>query len=279
MNEKYINGLDKRGFPRRAWSRQSADEPFRAQPARRRWVHDRFGLLAFLISVSLFAVTATATQSGPPSYADDNSDWWSHARSLAFDKKNLVQNREPSASNFQILGIELDDNMFNKIAVRLGKTPIVERGDAATGRSQVCYVSQEDPGRMHLVFEKGEVTESFYLFEGGPGWKGSELCVRSNLVTKSLAVASGLRLGQKPAEIRAILGKPSAVTGTKLIYSFSVQKKSSAADFENLKPRYPELSEEELHRNYEFYTLGVYVEGRFSDEKLTYLSVTKSEAY
>jgi len=216
---------------------------------------------------------------GAPGYTSDNSDWWSLTRKLTFDKKNLVQNREPSASNFQILGLELDDGIFSKAELKLGKAPIVERGDAATGRSQVCYVAPEEEGRIHLIFEKGEVSELFYLFQDGPDWKGSDLCNRSKLITSSLSVASGLHLGQNPAEVKEILGKPSVDTGSKLIYSFGVEKKSSVADFENLKPRYPELSEEELHKEYEFYTLGVNIEARFTSGKLTYLAISKTEAY
>lgn len=230
--------------------------------------------------MAIFVVGAQVkAQGGPPGYTSDNSDWWSHTRRLEFDKKSLVQNREPSPSNFQIVGLELDDEVFSKATFKLGKAPIVERGDAATGRSQVCYVSPEEQGRIHLVFEKGEVNEVLYLFEGGPDWKGSDLCIKSNLITKNLSVASGLRLGKTPAEIRDVLGKPSVVAADKLIYIFSVEKKTSAADFESLKPRYPELSEEELHRNYEFYTLGVYAEARFSNGKLTYLALSKTEAY
>jgi len=88
-----------------------------------------------------------------------------------------------------------------------------------------------------------------------------------------------LHLGQNAAEVKEILGKPSVDTGGKLIYSFGVEKKSSVADFENLRPRYPELSEEELHKEYEFYSLGVNIEARFMSGKLTYLAISKTEAY
>jgi hypothetical protein len=232
-----------------------------------------------VIAVSLLPVPRAAAQSGSPGYTRDNSDWWSSTRIPEFDDKLVVQNREPSASNFQILGLDLDDDIFSKAAAKLGKASIVDRGDGSTGRSQVCYVSPKEQGRIHLAFEKGEVNEVLYLFEGGPDWKGSDLCAKSNLITKNLSLASGLRLGQNPAEVRDILGKPSIVTPDKLIYFFSVEKKSTTADFENLKPRYPELSEEDLHRNYEFYMLGVYVEARFTSGKLTYLAVSKTEAY
>ena len=113
----------------------------------------------------------------------------------------------------------------------------------------------QDSEEVHLVFERGEVTDSYYLFVGGPDWRGSDLCVKSNLVTINLSAASGLRLGQTPSEFKAILGKPSAVIGNKIIYSYGVEKKSSAGEFDKLRQQNPELSEEEFRRNYEFLIL------------------------
>jgi hypothetical protein len=221
----------------------------------------------------------TPSQGGPPGYTNDNSDWWSRIKTDDASIGIAAQKREPSASNFRILGLDLGDDLFGKATAKLGKAQQVERGDASTGRSQACYSSVQDHPRIHLVFEKGEVADSFYLFADGPDWKGSNFCFRSNLVTENLSIASGLRLGQTPAEVKAILGKPSASIGNKIVYSFEVQKKTPVGDFDRLRQRYPELSDEELHREYEFYSLGVYVEARFAQSKLTYLAVLKTEAY
>ncbi len=235
---------------------------------------------AVALVLFLLAAPLLAAQGGPPGYMNDNSDWWSRTRAFAFDdQKTVIHNHEPGSANFEILGLRLDSDLFGKAAAKLGKAAIIERGDAATGRSQACYTSIGAAPMVHLIFENGEVSESFYLFSGGPNWKGSDLCAKSNSVTEDLSVASGLRLGQAPSEVRAILGQPSVATASKLIYSYSIQKKSSAKDFEKLRPRYPELSDQELHRQYEFYTLGVYIEARFSTGRLTYLAVSKTEAY
>lgn len=215
------------------------------------------------------------------SHTYDNSDWWSQLRRDDANQGVAVQKREPTVSNFKILGIELgDDDPLDKAAAKLGKAQSIHRGDASTGRSQPCYSSVQDrPKRIHLVFETGEVSNWFYLFADGPDWSGSDLCVRSRLVTESLPVASGLRLGQTPAEVKAILGKPSAVIGNKIIYSFALEKKTSSTDFDKLRQQHPELSEEDLHRNYEYYSLGAYIEVRFVQSKLSYLAVSKTEVY
>jgi hypothetical protein len=140
--------------------------------------------------------------------------------------KYCCSEERTAASNFTILGIDLGDNdPLEKVTAKLGKAQLVERGDASTGRHQICDASVNDP-RIHLIFERGEVTDSFYLFADGPDWSGSNLCLKSNLLTESVSVASGLRLGQTPAEVRAILGSPSVVAGNKVIYSFAVRKKT-----------------------------------------------------
>lgn len=232
-------------------------------------------LLPFLL---LLAVASA--QNGPPGYTSDNSDWWSFIGRPESDEAIPEKHREPSSANFKILGLSLsDEDILKAAAAKLGKASVVQRGDASTGRSQACYASIEEQGRIHLIFEEGEVNEVLYLFEDGPDWKGSDLCFKSSLITKRLSVASGLRLGLTPAEVKTILGKPSVATSNRLIYNFGVQKKTSAADLEKVKQAYPRLSEEELQRNYGFYSLSAYIEARFTSGKLSYLAVSRLEVY
>jgi hypothetical protein len=238
------------------------------------------GVRTFALALFFVAVPRLTAQDSPLRYTNDNSDWWSLVRTDASGGEVAVQNREPAPSNFKILDVDLGHDLFSKAAAKLGKAQSIDRGDASTGRSQICYASLQDhPKRIYLVFETGEVSDLFYLFADGPDWKGSDLCAKSNLVTMNLSVASGLRLGQTPAEVRAVLGKPSAMIANKIIYSYGVEKKTSSGDFDRLRQQHPELSEDELHRNYEFYSLGVYIEARFVESKLSYLAVSKTEAY
>ena len=236
-------------------------------------------LWVFLVAASILPLAAETVQTGPPGYISDNSDWWSYTRRPDADDETIGQKREVRASNFQILGLKLNDETFAKATAKLGKAIVVQRGDASTGRSQICYSSAAKKSKTYLVFEKGEVNDAFYMFDVGPDWKGSELCTESNLVTTNLSTASGLHLGQTIAQVKAILGKPGFVAEDKIIYSLGVEKKTSATDFENLRQRNPQLSQDELHRNFEFYTVGVYIEARFLSGKLVYLAISKTESY
>lgn len=235
--------------------------------------------VTFLLVIStVVPLLESAVQTAPPANRSDNSDWWSQLRG-ADDEVIPTAGQEPATSNFRILGIKVGDDMFNEAWAKLGKAQRVDRGDASSGRSQICYESVQGRPKIRLVFESGEVTDFFYLFADGPDWNGSDLCSKSNLLTENLSVASGLRLGQSSDQVRAILGKPSVESRQRIIYSIQLEKETLASDFAKLRRQHPELSEDDLRRNYASYTVSAYIEARFAKSKLNYLAVSKSETY
>lgn len=213
-------------------------------------------LLMFVGVLSCSAVLAQSQRMiDHAKYAGDNSDWWSLTR--AIDGPNIKpQKQAPTAANFSILGVALGDPQGAQLAAKLGKAAIVGRGDAATARAQVCYVSVATSPVVHLIFEQGEVDYALYLFSGGPNWQRSDLCVKSPLISPTLKTGSGLALGQARSQVEAILGKPTTVWKNRLIY-FGVV---------HIKPK-----------NSESYDLTSYIEARFSNDRLTYLGVMKTE--
>ncbi len=159
---------------------------------------------------------------------------------------------------------------------KFGRATEVERGDASTGRSQWCYVSSVNPS-VHAIFEFGEDESLFYLFSGGADWEGSKYCVKSKSISFESSTTSGLRLGLTRAEVEAILGRPDAATANELVYSREFQKRSSPQQFATLRKDYPQpLSDEEAHRQFDFYPVEQYILVRFEDSKLVYLSVANS---
>ncbi len=207
----------------------------------------------------------------------DNSDWWSLLNEK-FDVPQLkVGNQDIKTDNFQIAGITLD-TQFNQIVAKLGKAVEVERGDASTGRHQLCYTSADSPGKMHLVFEFGEVESIFYLFSGGADWKGSGLCAKTKQVSMSSRTASGLRLGLTETQVVAILGKPDMAEPNRLLYSREIEHKTTPEEFQHLRKDYPEsLTDQEAHEKFDSYDVQIYIEARFSHSKLSYLAVSNTE--
>jgi hypothetical protein len=214
-------------------------------------------LLMFVISISCSATFAqTLNDETTNAKRGDDSDWWSITR--VFDKSNIKpEKRLPAASNFVVLGIRLEDNdEAAHIIAKLGQTTFVSRGDAAIGRFQACYVSENSP-RVYLIFEQGELDSAFYLFSGGPDWHGTDWCAKSQLISSGLKTGSGLALGQTRSQVEAILGKPTAIRTDLWVYSGEVLVKPAGRS--------------------ESYYVDTEIDVRFSTDRLTYLGVMKSE--
>ncbi len=201
------------------------------------------------------SVAALSVQIGSTIRAGDNSDWWSDYNAPESEATTNTQDREVSSSNFEILGIHLSEGMFTQAARKLGPAAIIERGDASTGRQQACYVSAQDGPKVRLIFEQGEVDYTYYLFVDGPEWQGSEHCLSTSLISRSLATASGVRLGETPAQVIAILGRPSFRSDNELLYSLNVRKKRTLEELRKLQEENPGLDKANTH-NYDFYDFG-----------------------
>jgi hypothetical protein len=214
----------------------------------------------------------------------DSSDWWSYTRQEELPSNEphqpiRFQNREPAENNFQFAGIDVGEprHDFSEILSKFGEGTEVKRGDAASGRDQICYVSTS--GGVHAIFEFGEVNSVLYLFEGGPAWSGSELCTRSNAVSANSSTASGLRLGMTPEQVETILGDPSSATPDELVYYFDYKKKTNAKTLAKLRKRVPGMSDAEFAKNFDYVDGEAYVKAQFSSGKLNYLAISKSETY
>ncbi len=215
----------------------------------------------------------------------DDSDWWSSYYSAPGSKSDDsednnnegIQEREIAPSNFQVLGIALDEAMFSNAAKKLGEATETERGDASTGRGQICYVSSQGSEKVYLIFEIGEVDFNFYLFTGGPSWHGIDFCVPSSMVSRSTSTASGLHLGITPAQAIAILGQPTSRSPNELSYTLHKRKKLSPEDLKTLRQQHPELNDREVAEKYGEYDLGAGADLKFVNSRLTYLTIGKSE--
>lgn len=220
---------------------------------------------------------STADTAHTESLADD-SDWWSMLRPEESDRGIPKLKRTPPAGILRILGINLEENWnMSQLFRKLGPATTVQRGDAATSRAQTCYASGAGHGNVHLIFEEGEVTESYYLFQGGLLWKGESLCAPSNLVSASIRNDAGVGLGQTPQQVMALLGRPSLRSPGRLVYVFALQEKTSAKDLTKIRKAHPQMSEKELEENFGSYYLWVEIRVRFQNSKSSYIGVLWSE--
>lgn len=233
----------------------------------------------FLAATTLTCDSQSTTQTQEPRRVrlTENSDWWSGLRTIEEADFGPTQEREVRGSNFKIAGIRLGEDFFEHAAKKLGKATMVERGDAAGGREQACYVSSGTGNKLYLIFERGEINYSFYLFSGGESWEGRELCGVSEQVSPQTSTESGLRLGLTQKQVIAILGKPSLQRKDQLAYSLHITKKLTEGELKLVRKRHPEITDEELHKNYESYDWSAGLDFKFEDSKLTFLAVSVAE--
>jgi hypothetical protein len=220
----------------------------------------------------------------PSSVRSDDSDWWSTLAEFnntdLFAPQTHTQHRELDASTLQVATIKVDLGEIARAQAKLGRATIVSRGDAASGRTQACYVASDSD--THLVFEEdGEgFGAAFYLFNEGPSWHGSELCSQLPLASQGIQTANGLRLGLTPTQVEAVLGKPSTVSPDKLTYDFAVKKKTPKSELEEMRRREgAAMSEKDFLESYGFYYAASSVIAKFKAAKLVYLGVITSESY
>jgi len=230
--------------------------------------------------LALLLVPQAHSQQFSTTHTDDNSDWWSLLRDDSPLAKLSPQPQEIEASNFEIAGVTLDyDQVLDKVPGKLGRAPLVSRGDASTARDQLCYASSRGANATYLILERGEVGLSFYLFAGGRTWNGQRRCAVSPLIRRDLATPSGLRLGLNRPQVEAILGKPTSVDESEITYWHQTKEKSSAHDLERARKSDAHMSDQEFHENYDYFFRSIWIVVKFKKGKTTYIGVSKSETY
>jgi hypothetical protein len=173
----------------------------------------------------VLALTLIAWTGSGSSQMDDNSDWWSLLKEVKPFPCSTLSKEKPNGANFVIAGVDLRHaEPIRDAEETVAKTSeIMTRGDAATGRTQICFKSASEKGRFKLIFEQGEIDSVAYLIDGGSNWPESYKCVASQKISDKLVTASGLHLGMTAAEVEKILGKPCLKSIDSIEYDFDYQ--------------------------------------------------------
>jgi hypothetical protein len=203
-------------------------------------------------------------------------------------KRFRVQHCEVAGNNFQIAGVDLtaDEDFQTQVAKVFGKVTTVWSGDGAESDNESCYQTANASDTTHIIFGQGEVDQSFILSSDGSAWKWKTPCKRSTKITRSLATASGLHLGQTQEQLIAILGLPTRRSQNvkngrdDLEYSLEAHKRMSAKELAPLlQNELKEYSKQELREwiNKHGYDLEVYIHAKFMNDSLIYLEVSWSK--
>jgi len=206
-------------------------------------------------------------------------------------KKFRVQHREIAGTNFQVAGVDLAARaeVLEQAARTLGRVETKATGDAADFLEEACYRPMEENDRTRLIFQRGEVSPSFVLSSEPTGWKWKTPCKRSPKITRGLATASGLHLGQTQEQVIAILGLPTThhrntqIGRDDLAYELQSKRWMTSRELapllkDELK-KHPKLDQSLWIRNYGFYSLWVSIDAKFINDKLSNLRILWSETY
>jgi hypothetical protein len=170
-----------------------------------------------------------------------------------------------------ILGLMLDKSTFEDVRKYLGPASNLPRTNDPHEADIICYVA-ENSSPIHLAFTAGwpenpTVTlTSFTLFYDkllpltGP-------CTPSMKLPPNVKTGNGLSLGLTQSQLASILGTPSKVTRTWLVYSFEKYREYSKVERAK-KPRAPGGGE--YKGEYKYQTLAAH----FTKDKLDLLRVS-----
>jgi hypothetical protein len=122
--------------------------------------------------------------------------------------------------NFEVLGITLGTSEFTDLQRILG--PGTSRETPEHEGFVTCYCSPGDD-RTVLEFDSWIGTMVEFRFFGGSPQEVTR-CTKSRLVSKSLATASGVRLGMSRSEVMTLLGAPTKMQEGHFIYESSYDR-------------------------------------------------------
>jgi hypothetical protein len=201
-------------------------------------------------------------------------------------RKFRVQHREAAETNFRIAGVDLAarEEVITQAARLLGKVKAEASGDASTFLGEVCYQSTNKEDSTQLYFARGEVAYSFVL---SSEMKAS--CKPSQKITRSLATASGIHLGQSQEQVIEILGLPTRRYSSlqnhrdNFVYELQARKMTDPQDLAQRlvqeQKKNPYVNLKEFHDNYDFYDLSVSIQAKFVNNGLTNLKVSWMATY
>jgi len=202
-------------------------------------------------------------------------------------EKFRVQHRELAGTNFRVAGVDLaaNEEVLTQAARIFGKVPTVVTGDASTANERACYRSVEMNNAAYLLFDRGEVSPSFTLTSSGTVLNPKQVCLRTSKIARNTTTEAGLRLGQTPDQVIAVLGLPTTrhrnvqAHREEMAYELDAKEKTARDDLAKLLEQNPNMPPKEFHENYDFYNLSVSIHATFTYDRLTYLKVDWSATY
>jgi hypothetical protein len=249
---------------------------------------NRYAAVVLLCMVVAIPIVRLHGQDKPQVAPPDKSDSFERDEN---GKIFRLQHHKIAGTNFQIAGVDLaaNEEVLTQAAGILGKVETVATGDASAFLERACYRPMEENDSTRLIFIRGEVSPFFILSSENSAWRWKAPCKHTAKITRSIATASGLHLGQTEEQVIAIIGLPTRISrsskngGVYLIYEHEVKKKMRSSELapylqDELK-QYPNLDQKTWIKNYGYYSLWESIHAKFVNNAMTNIEVSWSETY
>jgi len=134
--------------------------------------------------------------------------------------------RKADSHQFEIVGITLGTSTDGDVQRVLGVAPTRESGEH--GIDHRCYASPND--RDDTVLDIGSWTDPVEFSVSAVRDRARLQCVRSDLVSSSIATSAGLKLGLAKKDVIALLGRPTKIQGSRFIYDWSYDRPLTSSE-------------------------------------------------
>ncbi len=141
--------------------------------------------------------------------------------------------KQISGKNFEIAGLTLGVSTDQDTERVLGRASATDTPDHEGARR--CYLSASGDGTILEIESWFGSLIRFRIEHGRSGM--SPPCAQSPLVSDTLATGAGLKLGLARNQIFALLGRPTSVHGSRLIYEESFDRPPTPEEERRLKEK------------------------------------------
>jgi hypothetical protein len=159
------------------------------------------------------------------------------------EQKSLCDQQETKRveitdSDATILEFAIGHVSLKDIQAKLGSAKIERVSREGESDTAMCYVSPVD-GTV-LVFYSGPMggwkdMTWFAIWSREAAYPNPSQCASSTLISRSLATASGLRLGLTKNELEGIAGRPTKVGSASAKYEYLCRRKMSVKEIQGFK--------------------------------------------
>lgn len=137
-----------------------------------------------------------------------------------------------------ILGFKIGTSTLTEVQAKLGRAKLTRVSRDEESDSSICYISPADGTVLVFytgVMGAGEEVTWFALWSRQADFQHSSQCTSSNVISKNVGTASGIRLGLSKADFEKIAGKSRSPASNPVKYDYLCRRKMTENEIKGFK--------------------------------------------